>query len=239
MIIIKKQIIRMFLFLCCFGLLVACGGEEPTPTPEPTAAPTVASEPLADGDRRFVIDPAASTASYIVSEEFMAGALAKLGIEAGLQEVTGTTPEVNGALVLNLGDGQNELVAGEFTVDISALETARNQRDEWIRENALESNTYPLATFVATSVDGAPTSYTDGEEVTFQMNGDLTVREITQPVTFDVTATLAGNTINAVATTDMQLTDFGFDPPSFANTLTVANDFTIRVEIVANEEGSS
>lgn len=230
--------LSLLLVLCCLGLLTACGGAEPTPIPPPPTAPPTAAAALDAGERRFVIVPAESTASYVVMEEFFAGALAKLGIDTGIQEVVGTTPEVNGALVLNLGEGQNELVSGEFTVDISKLATTRNQRDEWIRDNALESNTYPLATFVATAVEGAPASYTDGEEVTFQLLGDLTVREITQPVTFDVTATLDGSTLNAVATTAMQITDFGFDPPSFANTLTVANDLTIRVEIVAQEENA-
>ncbi|MCB0184481.1 MAG: YceI family protein, partial [Caldilineaceae bacterium] len=83
---------------------------------------------------------------------------------------------------------------------------------------------------------GAPAVYTEGEEVNFQLLGDLSVRDVTLPVTFDVTATLEGSRLNAVATTALEITDFGFDPPSFANTLTVANDLQIRVEIVAEEK---
>ena len=46
----------------------------------------------------------------------------------------------------------------------------------WIRENGPEFATYPTATFVAESLEGAPTSYTLGEEVTFKMLGQLTIR---------------------------------------------------------------
>ncbi len=226
------------ILLFVLSLTVGCGREEATPQPDPTPTPMAAAsaaESLSAGERRFVIVPEESTAAYIVTEEFFAGALAKLGIEAGIQEVTGSTQALNGELVLRLEEGANELVAAAVTVDLSTLTTTRNQRDEWIRENALESNKFPQAQFVATGLEDAPATYTEGEEVAFQLLGDLTVREITQPVTFDVTATLSGDTINAVATTAMQLTDFGFDPPSFANTLTVADDFVIRIDLTARE----
>ena len=34
----------------------------------------------------------------------------------------------------------------------------------------------------------------------------------------------------------MKISNFGFDPPNFANTLTVADDFTIQVELTAKEQ---
>jgi len=219
-------------------LLTACGGAAtPTATPVPAAAPPVQSQqPLAEGARRFVVVPAESSASYLATEEFFADALSKYGIDAGFGEVTGSTNEVAGELQLRLDDPQNALAYGEFTVNLPSLTSDRNQRDTWIRDNALESNRFPVASFVAKEIQNAPTSYTEGAEVNFQLLGDLTVRDITQPVTFTVTATLTGDTIKGVATAPMQLTDFGFDPPSFANTLTVDNDFTIRVELTAKEQ---
>lgn len=220
------------------SFLAACAGASappaaPTATVAPAAQP---QQPVAEGARRFVVVPAESSAAYVVDEEFLAGALAKLGIDAGLQKITGSTNEVTGELQLKLDDPQNALVSGEFTVNLPSLKTDQDRRDSWIRDNALESNRFPVAKFVATSINNAPASYTDGAEVTFQLLGDLTVRDITQPVTFDVTATLTGDTIKGVATTAMKISSFGFDPPNFANTLTVADDFTIRVELTAKEQ---
>lgn len=219
-------------------LVAACSGAaEPTAAPTTTIAETTQSQqPLAEGARRFVVVPAESSAAYIVNEEFFAGALAKLGIEAGIKEVTGSTNEVAGELQLKLADPQNALAYGEFTVNLPSLKTDQNQRDGWIRDNALESNKFPIAKFLAKEIKNAPASYTDGAEVNFQLVGDLIVRDRTQPVTFDVTATLTGDTIKGVATTAMQISDFGFAPPSFANTLTVADDFTIRIELTAKEQ---
>ncbi|MFZ4659401.1 MAG: YceI family protein [Caldilineaceae bacterium] len=232
--------VSLLLVSCVLTLsfLAACAGASappaaPTATVAPAAQP---QQPVAEGARRFVVVPAESSAAYVVDEEFLAGALAKLGIDAGLQKITGSTNEVTGELQLKLDDPQNALVSGEFTVNLPSLKTDQDRRDSWIRDNALESNRFPVAKFVATSINNAPASYTDGAEVTFQLLGDLTVRDITQPVTFDVTATLTGDTIKGVATTAMKISSFGFDPPNFANTLTVADDFTIQVELTAKEQ---
>lgn len=232
----RKVSMVLMSFVLTVSILTACGSST-APAATPTSAPAAQpQQPLAEGARRFVVVPAESSAAYIVSEEFFAGALAKLGIEAGLKEVTGSTNEVAGELQLKLDDPQNALVMGEFTVNLPSLKTDQSRRDGWIRDNALQSNKFPVAKFVAKSINNAPASYTEGAEVTFQLLGDLTVRDITQPVTFDVKATLTGDTIQGVATTGMKISNFGFDPPNFANTLTVADDFTIRVELTAKEE---
>jgi polyisoprenoid-binding protein YceI len=230
----------MVLLSCALMVLflAACGGRPaPMATPVAANAPApAAQQPVAAGARRFVVVPAESSAAYVVTEEFFAGALAKYGIKAGIGEVTGHTNEITGELQIRLDDPQNALAFGEFTVNLPSLTSDRNQRDGWIRDNALQSNRFPVAKFVAKEIQNAPASYTDGTEVTFKLVGDLTVRDITQPVTFAVTATLTGDTIKGVATAPMQITNFGFDPPDFANTLTVANDFTIRVELTAQEQ---
>jgi len=62
------------------------------------------------------------------------------------------------------------------------------------------------------------------------------VRDITQPVTFDVTAMLQGDTITGTAVARALLSDFEIDPPNFANTLVVGDEFAIEVEITAREQ---
>lgn len=212
--------------------------EEADTSTEETAADASAGESNADaaaeGMRTFVIVSDESQASYIVQEEFFAGALSKLGIQAGNYEVQGTTSGVEGQLALDLGNatvGENH-----FTVDLTGLQTEQNRRDDWIQENGPTFASFPTAEFVATEIQNAPENYTEGEEANFQLVGDLTVRDVTQPVTFDVTATLDGDTIQGVATTTLLMSDFGIEPPSFANTLTVADEFRIEIELTAREQ---
>jgi polyisoprenoid-binding protein YceI len=199
------------------------------PEPEP-----VQEESVAEGVRTFTVDPTESQASYIVDEEFFADALGKLGIEAGDKVVVGTTTGVTGQIQLN-PNNPDMVEAAQFTVDMRGLATDQDRRDKWLRENAIESDVFPVTTFTAVSATGLPASITDGEPVSFQLNGDLTVRDVTKNVTFDVTASISGDTLEGTATLSLNMTDFGIDPPSFANTLTVADPFTIEVTLTARE----
>jgi polyisoprenoid-binding protein YceI len=223
------------------GLLAACNETRATPTAVATIAPTASPTSPGSGEevsglRTFVIVPAESKAIYLADEEFFADALAKYGIGAGEADVVGSTQEIAGQLQLNLDNLSDALGENRFTVQMNTLTTDRSLRDNWIRENGPRFNDYPEASFVATAIEGAPTSYTDGEEVSFQLVGDLTIREITQPATFAVTARLTGDTLTGVATTRLLMSDFGIDPPNFANTLAVADEFGIEVQFTAREE---
>ena len=129
-----------------------------------------------------------------------------------------------------------QITSGEFQVDISALKSNQSRRDNRIRTNWLESATFPIATFKATGLQNAPASYTEGEEVSFQLAGDLTVREITQPVVFDVKATLQGDTITGTATTAFLMSQFGVDPPAMGNLFTVGDNTVVTLTLVAKEE---
>ena len=197
--------------------------------------PEEASE-AASAVRTFVIVPEQSKASYIVAEEFFGGALDRLGIQPGLVDTIGSTQEVNGEMLLNLSDPSSPLVSSQFEVNIRSLTSDQSRRDNIIRDRWLESNTYPSAQFTITSLENVPGSFNEGEEVTFKANGDITVRDITQPASFDVTAKLEGDTITGVATTELKMTDFGFDPPNFANVFSVANEFTAQVEFTFEEQ---
>ena len=175
----------------------------------------------------FVIDPAASSVSYSVEEEFF-------NREVQFVTAVGTTSEIEGSLVLELGETP-AVAGGEITVDISTLQSDSNRRDNAIRSDWLESSTYPVATFVPKSLTGLSGPYTEGSEVSFQLVGDLTVREMTNEVTFDVTATLANGVLSGTATTLIMMADYGFEPPNIANILIVTDGVTLTINLVANQ----
>ncbi len=232
-----RQRISLGIFVLLASLALAACGAATTPAPAPTAPPPAAepAAPAANGLRTFVIVPEASKASYIVDEEFFADALSKYNIAAGRVKTTGSTQEIAGQLQLNLGDMAAPLGDNRFTVQMNTLSSDQALRDGWLRTSGPRFNQFPTAEFVATGIEGAPASYNEGEEVQFQLVGNLTIREITQPATFDVTAALQGDTITGVATARALLSDFGIDPPNFANTLVVADEFAIEVEITARD----
>ena len=243
-----KSLLSSLSMVLLLTLLAGCGGApasdapatDPTATPAPTenSATESTGDPseLPTGQRTYVIIPEESTASYHVSEEFFGLALGKYGIPEGLVETVGTTSEIQGQFELNWDNLSAPLGENTFTVDLSTLKSNQSLRDGWIRENGPMFGTYPDATFVGESLTDAPSSYTPGDEVTFKMAGQMTIHEVTQPVTFEITAKLANGTVTGLAVADMTMTDFGITPPDFANTLTVADDFQVKVEFTAREQ---
>jgi polyisoprenoid-binding protein YceI len=238
---------RMMTLAVVIVLLSACGGGDAPSTsatssePATTTAPTVAQAPVAQsaavsGLRTFVIVPEQSKATYLIDEEFLGGALAKLGIDAGKVDVVGATQAIEGQLQLNLDNLAAALGENNFTVQLNTLTTDQERRDKWIRENGPRFDQYPVASFQATAIEGAPSNYSDGAEVSFKLVGELNIREIAKPVAFDVTAKLTGDTLTGMASTRLKMSDFGIEPPNFANTLTVADEFGIEVQFTAKEK---
>jgi polyisoprenoid-binding protein YceI len=214
-----------------------------TPAVEATGAETTTTgsgaantSDLPTGVHTYVIVPEESEASYAVDEEFFGLALGKYGIAAGLSDTVGKTSNIQGQFELNWDDLSSALGENTFTVDLSTLKSNQGLRDSWIRENGPQFGTFPDATFVADSIEGAPAAYTPGEEVNFKMVGNITIRDVTKPATFDITATLQDGTIKGTATAPLKMTDFGITPPDFANTLTVQDDFTVNVTFTAREQ---
>ena len=185
------------------------------------------------GLRTFEVDPARSKATYIVDEEFFADATRKYGLEVGKYKVTGETQDVAGVIQLDLSGAA--VGANRFAVYLPTLQTDQKLRDGWIRENALKSDEFPLALFVAEEIRDAPQGYQEGDTARFQLEGELTLRGAALPAVWDVSASLQDGTIEGSMETRLRMTDLGFDPPNFANTLTVQNEFTVRIEFFANE----
>ena len=128
-----------------------------------------------------------------------------------------------------------QVVSGEFRVDISTLQSDDSRRDRKIRQEFLESARYPIAEFRITSVEGLPQTYNEGETVQFKMMGDMTIREITIPVTWDVTAAYKNGAISGEARTLIYMKNFGFMPPEIPGFMKVTDGVTLVVQFRAVE----
>ena len=219
---------------------VSCGPEEsddgqaapaapqPATAPAPTAAaPAAPTAPAtAAGIRHFQVAGDSSLASYTTREKFFD--------QPSPIFVTGTTSAIAGDLHLDRTTWQPAAdPPSVITVDLRTLQTDSSRRDNAIRGRFLESNTYPMATFVLKQVAGVPQSYQEGTEVTVVLEGDLTVREITKPVAWQGTAKLEGNTLTGkVGTSELKYADFGI-PQITIRILAVEDWFKLDMELTA------
>lgn len=227
---------RRLILLLLIAAVAACGPARPAAETAVSATPLPA---FPDTARIFTVVPAESVAGYEITEEFFDGAEITLGrkMAEGRKQTIGQTGAVAGYLALDFAAEPPQLLAADFTVDISTLATNRSERDTMLRNNWLESAQYPQARFVATAVDNLPAAVRPGESVTFDLLGDLTIREVTLPVRLATTAVLTDDAITADATVGLTMTDFGFQPPSLANAVAVENAFTVFVQLTATERG--
>jgi polyisoprenoid-binding protein YceI len=199
----------------------------PTEAPKPTEAPAAAS-----GAKTYKLVEGESKASYEVEETFF-------NENNKLETAIGVTTKVNGEISLDTANPSKTSV-GEITVDISLLQSiqhekgrASGRRDGFIRNNSLESSKFPIAKFKPTKIEGLPEAYQAGQELSFKMTGDMTIRETTKPATWDVKAKLDGEKLVGTATTQIKMSEFGVVPPRLAF-LSVVDDTKLKVEFVAN-----
>ncbi len=148
-------------------------------------------------------------------------------------QVVATNSEVEGQIRVDASDlGNVEL--GTIVIGAQTFETDSSNRDRAIRGPILDASTFPEITFVPTSVDGLSGPAQLGEPVSFTITGDLTIRDITQPVTFDATATLeSDDLVEGRASAVVSRESFGLTIPSVAAVADVSDEVTISIDLVA------
>ncbi len=193
---------------------IAAPAQAPAQPTQPPAANPAAAQPTADAPvqasgsgKVYKIDPTQSEAHYEVSETFFQGNRLNLAI--------GRTKGIAGEVLVDFANPANSQI-GTIVIDVSQLTSDEDRRDNFIRRNFLQSAQYPQATFKPTKIEGLPASVKPGDQLTLKVTGDLTVKQTTKPVTFDVTLTANQDKLTGTATTEIALSDFGVGPIQIA-----------------------
>jgi polyisoprenoid-binding protein YceI len=249
--------VPLFLFLAL--LLVACGGNnEPieltaipistsTTAPEPTTEPMVepTAEPVQDATAETTVveptaEPTATTAPVSAPVTFQI-VPAESEVRFSLGEVlagnpttvVGRTNELAGELLVDLNDLSTAQL-GVIQINAAALATDNNFRNGSIREFILQTDEYPFITFAPTSLTGLPAAAAVGDTITFDIVGDLTIRDVTQSVTFAATVTVVSATqLDGSASTTVNRADFGLEIPSVPNVADVDEEVILEIDFVA------
>ncbi len=148
--------------------------------------------------------------------------------------VVGMTNQIAGELALNLSDLSSAQV-GVIQINARTLATDNNFRNRAIHNEILHTGAYEFITFTPTGVQGLPAAVQAGDPVNFSIMGDLTIREITQPVTFNVTAmAVSAERIEGTATAAVNRADFDLRIPQVSSVANVDEQVQLTIEFVAN-----
>jgi len=239
-------------------VLAACRSEAPQPTvapppDEPTAAPTepvaapeqveeATSAPPAEAEAAAAEtseQPAADLRTFQIVPE---GTEARFHINEVLlgqpKTVVGVTSDVTGELRV---DPQNPSAAeiGPITINARDLTTDSDRRNGAIRRFILQSerDEFQYIVFAPTAIEGMPDAVTVGEPFEFQVTGFLTVRDVTNPVTFAVTVTATSETeLAGIGTATVNYPDFALNIPEVPSVTGVEDQVRLEIEFRAVAE---
>jgi polyisoprenoid-binding protein YceI len=123
---------------------------------------------------------------------------------------------------------------GVIQVNARDLATDSGQRDRAIRNQILNTDSFEFITFTPNEIIGLDGSAQPGDTFTFQLAGDLTIRDITQPVVFDVTASVdSANRLTGTAAVTVQRADFNLTIPRVPSVADVSEDVRVELDFVA------
>ena len=172
----------------------------------------------------WTIDPVHSIAEFTVKHMVVA-------------TVKGRFRSLAGTLIINEANPADSEVTA--TIDVASIDTAEPQRDAHLRsDDFFNAERFPHITFRSTRIEPA------GED-RWRMTGDLTIRDVTRPVTLDVeydgqTTNMYGKQVVAfTAQTELNRKEFGLKWNALLETgAAVVADrvrVTLHIEAIRNE----
>jgi len=184
------------------------------PNTQPTAATATTglagNWSIAAGTETFV--------GYRVKEELA---------QVGFTTAVGRTPSVTGTFTVE----GSTTTAGTITAQLSGLQSDRSQRDQALRQQALETGRFPTATFELTKPVTIPEGALKGEQFSATLQGKLTLHGVTRDVAIAVQAQLKDNFLVVVGSLEIVFADYNIAQPRANAVLSVENQGTMELQL--------
>lgn len=204
---------------------------------KPTAAPSapLSAVPLTTGGVEthgttpanasgvYAIKPSDSTASFIVDEV----------LRGSPYTVVGKTDQVAGQLAFDPAHPETAQL-GTILVEARTLTTDDANRTRALGNKILNTEQYEYVAFTPTQLIGLPSSVSVDQAFTFQALGDLTIKDVTRPTTFEVTVTpTADGSLDGTAITAIQYADWGVSIPKVPFVASVGDEVKLKLDFSA------
>lgn len=201
---------------------------QPTPEAQTAAGQSGDASESADADQPggaavFTIVPQESEVRFIL-DELLRGAPTT---------VVGATNQVSGEIAVDYARPGSAKV-GTILINARTLATDNDFRNRAIKNEILDTGAYEFITFTPTQISGFPENPVLGQAFDFQITGDLTIRDVTREVTFDVQASAQSETrIVGSASAVVARADYGLEIPSVPHVADVDEEVRLEIDFVA------
>lgn len=208
------------LALAALLVLVSCS-RPLTSQVSATGIPVASATPVV----RFVVDAASSNVEIRVREQ--------LAALPSMSDAVLATKKISGEIGLS-PDGR--ITASSLvSVNLDSLESDEARRDNFIKQNTLETAQFPTAELKVLRTAGLAIPLPRSGEFRFTLISTVKVHGVEHDVAWSVIATRTGRELKATATTTVHFADFGMERPSVALVLSVQDDIRVSVTLRAEQ----
>jgi polyisoprenoid-binding protein YceI len=204
-------------------------------SPTPEAVPAAADASL---DGTWTVDPtigsfdygagdfSGSWVGYRVQEE-LAG--------VGGVEAVGRTPDVTGTITLS----GTSLTGADLVADLTTLQSDQSMRDGQLGRQGIQTDQFPTATFVLTEPIELGTLPAEGDSISVEALGDLTIHGVTNKVSIPLVAVRSGDVIGVAGSLSFTWADYGMEQPQSMRVVSLANDVTMELQVFFRHDAVS
>lgn len=204
----------------------AASGAAGSPRASAATGSTAPSTAVGTGER-WTIDTSIGSFSDFTSSfvgyrvnETLAGNTANTAV--------GRTPAVTGSLTL---DGAT-ITSVEVSADLTQLASDDSRRDGRLREQAIETDRFPNATFKLTQPIGLGAVPADGSSFDVDATGDLTLHGTTKQVAIPLHATLSGDVVTVTGSIEIAFADYAIEKPTSFLVLSIEDHGVMELQLL-------
>ena len=219
-------------------------GDDVAPLSLPSRAPTASSgtaaassAPGASGATTSLppassaaIDAASIPGTWAIGADSVVGyrvreKLASLSAES---DAVGRTSSITGTATIVSSGGTLTVNAAEFTVDMTTIKSDRQMRDNRLRNDGIQTDSFPTSMFKLTAPVALPATAATGAQVDVTLHGDLTLHGVTKTVDIPAKAQLSGGLIQVLGSLAFPFSDFSINAPNIGGFVAVEDHGTLE-----------
>lgn len=146
----------------------------------------------------------------------------------GSNTVVGRTSGVTGTAVLT----DNSLTSAKFVADVTTLKSDNGLRDGQLRNQGIEFQKFPNATFELSGPVALPPGLVSGQPITVTLKGKFTLHGVTRDVSVAAQAQMVNNNLVVVGTLPITFTDYQIAKPRGGPVLSLADTAVMELQII-------
>lgn len=177
-----------------------------------------------------VIDTANIPGTWTISADSVVGyrvreRLASLSADS---DAVGRTNAITGSVTVAAAGQELTVSAASFSVDMTTIVSDKQMRDNRLRRDGIQTDTFLTSTFTLTEPVTVPGTIGSGAQVDVTLHGDLTLHGVTRTVDIPAKAQLSGGLIQIAGSLTFPLGDYAISAPNIAGFVSVEENGTLE-----------